>query len=157
MGEIKPSRKQIVQDIFELLDNPKTRRKLLDLGTRLLDLIASAYPPAGLWNREPGTRGDGRWYERGYGSRWRRMDGTIGGRRTSERLIESWMTAKEDEYTSQVYTTVSYAPYLFDESKRVGWAKKHGWQTMDEVEDEFTPEFEDIIVDEINKKIDEDR
>ena len=73
------------------------------LGARLLPAIRAAavgfleayrdvltpYPPASEANR-PNARG--RWYERGYGPRWIRRDGSIGGRKTSELLGRSWST-----------------------------------------------------------------
>jgi hypothetical protein len=37
-----------------------------------------------------------RWYERNYGPRWRRKDGSVGGRKTSQMLSKSWTIESRD-------------------------------------------------------------
>jgi len=73
---------------------------------------AAAYPPEGPWNRpkdEPGKT----WYQRHFGPRWRRVDGSIGGRNTSEQMQKRWRR-RIDELRARVWNDVSYAPYLLD-------------------------------------------
>jgi hypothetical protein len=48
------------------------------------------YPSSSEAN-SPNARG--RWYERGYGPKWTRKDGSTGGRKTSQMLGRSWSVA----------------------------------------------------------------
>lgn len=141
----------------KVIDDPQSRRRVLLRAVLELKDRAAAYPVSGAWNSAPGTRGDNRWYQRGYGSRWLRNDGTYGGQNTSQRLQQSWQTEvqRTDEFTASAFTDVTYAPYLLDEEKpRVRWAASHGWQSLDEIERDYTPRFEKIALDEIDSQID---
>jgi hypothetical protein len=44
---------------------------------------------------EANTPGQRRWYERGWGAKWTRKDGSIGGRKSSETLGRRWTTDSE--------------------------------------------------------------
>jgi len=67
------------------------------------------YPPATSAN-SPAQR---RWYERGYGPRWRRADGSIGGRKTSETLGKKWTTRATSGGLGQIVgNNVSYGPFV---------------------------------------------
>ena len=127
---IEPSLKEIMARVKKVIDDPASRRRVLLRAVLELKDLAAAYPVAGRWNSAPGTKGDNRWYQRGYGSRWLRKDGTFGGSNTSQRLQQSWNTEvqRQDEFTASAFTDVTYAPYLLDEEKpRVNWAQSHGW------------------------------
>ena len=145
--------KDIAKEILDIIDNPESRKRILEQAGKALKLLVEIYPAPGPWNREPGTRGDGRWYERGYGSRWRRANGTLGGANTSEQLNRSWMVKNDNDKSTSVYTGVSYAPYLFDPEKRVSWARGHGWLDINETAEEFDESFEKIITVEIEKEL----
>ena len=146
--------KEILKDITAIVSDPAMRQRILDKAGKALAALVSAYPPEGPWNKYPGTRGNGRWYERGYGSRWKRKDGSIGGSPTSQKLNKSWGVEKRDEFTASVFTNVTYAPFLFDPDRRVSWANGHGWKDLDEFENGFAPIFEEIVIKEIDGKID---
>jgi hypothetical protein len=112
------------------------------------------YPPEGPWNYAPGVSKFG-WYQRNFGPRRLRKDGTIWGKNTSKELQKSWRTEIQvkDAYSASVYTEVSYAPYLFDPEQRVSWAALHGWQTVDQIAEDYTPRFEEIVLAEIDSQI----
>jgi len=153
---VKPSIKEIMARIKKVIDDPQARRRVLLRGVLEVKDLASAYPVAGRWNSAPGTRGDNRWYQRGYGTRWLRNDGSYGGNNTSQRLQQSWQTEvqRTSEFTASAFTDVTYAPYLLDEDKpRVRWSESHGWQSLDEIQEQYEPRFEKLVLDEVDDQI----
>ena len=153
---IEPSLKEIMARVKKVIDDPASRRRVLLRAVLELKDLAAAYPVAGRWNSAPGTKGDNRWYQRGFGSRWLRKDGTFGGSNTSQRLQQSWNTEvqRQDEFTASAFTDVTYAPYLLDEEKpRVNWAQSHGWQSLDEIQEDYAPRFERAVLDEVDDQI----
>ena len=153
---IEPSLKEIMARVKKVIDDPAARRRVLLRAVLELKDLAAAYPVAGRWNSAPGTKGDNRWYQRGFGSRWLRKDGTFGGSNTSQRLQQSWNTEvqRQDEFTASAFTDVTYAPYLLDEKKpRVNWAQSHGWQSLDEIQEDYAPRFERAVLDEVDDQI----
>ena len=153
---IEPSLKEIMARVKKVIDDPASRRRVLLRAVLELKDLAAAYPVAGRWNSAPGTKGDNRWYQRGFGSRWLRKDGTFGGSNTSQRLQQSWNTEvqRQDEFTASAFTDVTYAPYLLDEEKpRVNWAQSHGWQSLDEIQEDYSPRFERAVLDEVDDQI----
>lgn len=153
--------KEILNKISELVTNPVSRVRILNEASIKLAALVAVYPPEGAWNKNPGTRGDGRWYQRGFGARWMRKGGSIGGSpyfsgiggvNNSQELQKSWQIQKADDAAS-VFTGVTYAPYLLDPEQRVNWAAEHGWKSLDEIADEFAPIFEDITLKEIDTQI----
>jgi len=108
------------------------------------------YPPAGAWN-SPMARN---WYERGYGPHWTRMDGSVGGRKTSEMLNRSWTISQENGGLTQIVgSKVSYGPFVMDEAKQTWFHKAHGWKTVQTVVKEQTARVVKFITDELNKII----
>lgn len=153
---ITPSFKEIKSKILALITDKDARRRVLTRAVLELKDHAAAYPTEGSWNKAPGARGNNRWYQRQFGSRWKRADGSLGGVNNSQRLQKSWQTEiqRADEFSASTFTEVTYAPFLLDDNRRVHWANSHGWQTLDEIEEDYTPRFEKIILDEIDKQID---
>lgn len=79
----------------------------------------SANSPAG-----PGSR----WYERGYGPRWMRKDGGVGGRKTSETLGRRWgITSHRTSAT--LSNKASYAVYVHGAEKQARFHSRRGWKT----------------------------
>jgi hypothetical protein len=91
------------------------------------------YPPQTLANSP--NNPTGRWYERSYGPRWlRKRDGTVGGRKTSERLDTKWTTASRAGGLQQVIgNNASYAPYVHSAEKQAGFHGDRGWLTDEQV------------------------
>ena len=147
-----------VDKIIEAVQDAPLRRRILIRGTLELADRARAYPPAGPWNSAPGTKGNNRWYQRLYGSRYMRKDGSIGGRNSSQQLQKNWHTqvsSAEETFTGHVFTDVTYAPYLLDPSRRVSWAAGHGWKTTTEIADGYKDRFIDMALEEIDKALDD--
>jgi len=148
---LKPTVEAVRKWLIDVVDNPQARRQVLQFATEELKQRAEVYPAPGLWNFEPGAQGNGIWYERGWGSRWRLRDGRLSGRKTSQKLDRSWRKEiGESNYHASVYTEVTYAPYLLDPEQRVSWAEAHGWQTIDDISDSYAPRFEELVLEAID-------
>jgi len=81
----------------------------------------------------------GRWYERGWGSRYQRKDGTIGGQQTSEDLGPSWKGKAISNTRGVIGNDASYAQWVqgpdqSDTFERIGWKTT---DTVVEDESEF--------------------
>ncbi len=148
-----PKLTELLKKINAVITDKDARRRLLNRAILELKDLASAYPEAGKWNSAPGTNNDGRWYQRNFGTRYQRKNGTISGRNTSQRLKENWRIDLQGNSIASTYTEVTYAPYLLDPAQQVHWASPHGWQNLDEIEDEYAPRFEEIALEEIDKQI----
>ena len=152
--KITPTLKEVMIKIKAVIDDPVSRQRALNKAGEQLKKIMAIYPPPGIWNRAPGTRGDNRWYERGYGSRWLTRGGQLGGVNNSQKLDRSWVSEKRDEFIQSVFTGVTYAPFLLDPDQRVFWALSHGWVSVDDTVKNFEEEFEKIVLDELDNQID---
>ena len=91
--------------------------------------IIKRYAPASSANSSARKR----WYQRGYGPRWRRRDGSVGGKKTSERLGTRW-SHKIDRanLTGTISNNASYAEYV-QGVRQARFHRRRGWQTGDMV------------------------
>jgi len=94
----------------------------------------AVYPPQGEWKTP--KQFPGRWYQRGFGPRWARKDGSIGGANTSENLQHQWKVQLAPR-TVTIENEVSYAAYVQDADEQADFHKAHGWQTDQDVIDEL--------------------
>lgn len=92
-----------------------------------LQNIIAPYPRSTAANRPQGP--GSRWYERGYGTRWMRVDGSIHGRKTSETLGRRWGIASRGKSGAVLGNIASYAPFVHDDEKQAEALKKIGWVT----------------------------
>lgn len=81
----------------------------------------SPYPPA-IPPRDPS------WYERGYGGRYRRRDGRVTGRKTSEMLGRRWAVTARGK-GAVVTNSASYAPFVHSAEKQNRVHAARGWVT----------------------------
>ena len=97
----------------------------------------SAYSLSGarssIKTRRTFARAANRWYQRGYGTKWARKDGSIGGRMTSEKLGSQW--AQRVNQTPRgiegiVGNRASYARAVQDEERQASFHKARGWPTV---------------------------
>ncbi len=158
-ASLTPSADKIKKWLESVIDNPQARRRVLIRGSLELKDRYIVYPKAGRWNSAPGTKGNNRWYQRKFGARYLRKNGTFGGSNTSENLQTSWQyTIGADNYSASVFTPVSYAPFLYvprsdPKPNQVYWANEHGWQDTNEIAEAFTPRFAELVEEEIDKQI----
>ena len=69
-----------------------------------------------------------RWYERGYGPRWARKDGSIGGSKRSEMLNRSWAIGGQ-HLGAVLGSKASYAPAVHHYAEQASFHKRRGWVT----------------------------
>jgi len=94
-----------------------------------------------------------RWYERGYGPRWKRRDGSVGGRKTSETLGRRWTIASEASGLRQVIgNNVSYGIYVQGE-KQAHFHADRGWQTTEQVAEQEEATVVAFVQAEVDKAI----
>lgn len=114
-----------------------------------VELIRSGvadYPPAGEGNR-PRTFQSGAqntWYERGFGSKWARKDGSVGTAETSEALGRSWTTEVRGFAAGVrgiVGSRAGYVRKVQDEKQQTAVHKRHKWPTVQGVFKEKTAEI----------------
>jgi hypothetical protein len=106
---------------------------------------------------EANTPNQRRWYERGYGPKWLRKDGSMGSRKTSETLGRKWTTESRNNGLTQVVgNNVSYAPYVQSEENQAGFHKARGWKTDVQVIDEEGPRVLEFVKDEVDKELEGD-
>jgi len=84
------------------------------------------YPPASEAN-VPNDRG--RWYERGFGPRWFRKDGSVGGRKTSEMLNRQWGGVRHGRIGYRIFNRASYAQWVHSHEMQNWWHRVRGWMT----------------------------
>jgi hypothetical protein len=76
----------------------------------------------------------GRWYERGWGSRYKRLDGAVTGRKTSETLKAQWSVKSRDSGLTQIVgNSASYNIYVHSAKEQAGIHKRRGWKTDEQV------------------------
>jgi len=92
--------------------------------------MLARYPPSS----EANNPANKRWYERGYGSRYRRNDGRVTGRRTSQTLGRKWAVQMTSATRAVVGNNAAYARYV--QGNRQEQAKIHkrrGWVNTGDV------------------------
>ncbi len=72
------------------------------------------------------------WYERGFGPRWMRRDGSIGGSRTSETLGRRW-TTRVSSNEARIGNNASYAPFVQGRDQQAAFHARRGWKTLEDV------------------------
>ena len=115
--------------------------------TELIRSGLADYPPETAGNKPRAFTSGGQnvWYERGFGSKWARKDGSVGERQTSETLGRSWTTEVRGFAAGVrgiVGTKASYAPLVQDEKRQAAVHKRHKWPTVQSV---FKDKKQEII------------
>jgi len=111
---------------------------------------AIPYPPEGSYNR-PGPYPH-RWYQRHFGPRWARIDGSVGGRNTSERLQQQWLSQSRGRWAAVVRNRASYSGYVMGEEQTHVHAG-HGWKRIDEIAQKEAAVWHRIFEQEIRRVI----
>lgn len=112
------------------------------------------YPDATDANR-PKTYQPGRWntwYERGFGQKWARADGSVGSRATSETLGRKW-TIRTSNRSATIGNNVSYGPYVQGATRQTAAMRRIGWKTTKDVAEEESERVLRFVVREIEKAL----
>lgn len=123
------------------------KRGLKAGGVHVKGKIAS-YPDKAGVRQQGDPRG---WYERGYGSKWMRRDGSIAGRKTSETLGRKW-TVSQDGLKTIVGNNVSYGQYVQSEQWQAR-IHKNRWKTIEEVAKKERETVVKLIKQEVDKDL----
>jgi len=125
-----------------------------DYGAALYEVMEPYAPPT-LANSPDNPKR--RWYERGYGERWKRKDGSIGGRATSGQMGDRWTRTVEvlgdDEVDATLENIAQNAIkgnyYAIDVQGPTGEQKALfqtiGWKSVDEGLAETEPVLDDLL------------
>lgn len=76
-----------------------------------------------------------RWYERGYGPKWRTKKGKVRGRKKSQTLGRKWRISARGKYTLLVRNNATYAGYVHDKDEQARIHQATGWKTDQDVFD----------------------
>lgn len=137
-----------LQDKLGNLEASKLLKPLLTMAASDVKSKLATYPPSGDANI-PYQR---RWYERGWGSKWMRADGSVGGNKTSEMLGRSWTTEVNETGTrASVGTKVTYAQYVQDADFQAYYHGARGWKTVQDIAEDYGPELVSAIEAEITR------
>jgi len=122
--------RDIVARIKNAAELREIKRAMKTIAIHIKGQIAQ-YPKETAAN-QPGQK---YWYERGYGTKYMRRDGSVGGRRTSETLGRKWtIGVRNSGLTFVIGNNVSYGPDVQDREKQMSFHKKTGWRTIQDVE-----------------------
>lgn len=91
----------------------------------------SPYPEI---NNEALAIAEGRrtWYERSFGTKWRRKDGSVGGRQTTEFMDKRWYiktTASQFRARAIIGNNASYVLYVHSAAKQTRVHQRRNWRT----------------------------
>lgn len=112
------------------------------------------YPAATLGNSE--SNPTGRWYQRGYGPKWKRKDGSIGGKKSSETLGRKWThEALSSGIGARIGNNVTYGPFVHDPAEQTSFHKAHGWKTTEQVAQEESGAVNRIIKRQVGKLLED--
>ena len=137
---------KLEKKLRKVQDKKTVRAALKAAGVHIKGKV-DKYPPSSGANS---PKGHGGWYERGFGTKYRRLDGVVTGRKTSETLGRKW-TVKQTRTETRVGNNVSYGPYVQDDDDQASFHKARGWKTIQTV----AKEEADEVVKLVKKAVDE--
>ncbi len=113
------------------------------------------YPPTSEANypqttATPGSRGGAtttRWYQRGFGTKYMRKDGSIGGRRTSEPLKDKWgqKLFRGSHIKGVVFNKAAYSPYTHG-NRQPAFHGRRGWKKIAVEGKKLAPKITKLII-----------
>ena len=118
----------------------------LEFGIKDLEQKVGKYPPVSEANVPNAA---GRWYDRGYGSRYTRKDGSIGGRLTSHPLKDGWGSKlfKGNSPRGEVWNNAKYsAAVQGSKTLQNRIHARRGWKRLDEEGKKLAPKITKRII-----------
>ncbi|MHC4725511.1 MAG: HK97 gp10 family phage protein [Planctomycetota bacterium] len=129
----------------------KGAKRGLKAGAEHIEGVMKEYAPKSQANV---PKAHGRWYERGWGSKYRRLDGRVTGKKTSEVLRARWSTRSRNAgLTRVVGNNASYAKYVHDAEEQAGFHGDRGWKTDEQVLKSEGDEVLQFIQREVEKEL----
>ncbi len=132
----------------------------LEFGVKNLQQKVGRYPPTSEANVPQTTVTGGattiRWYERGYGTRYMRKDGSIGGRLTSAPLKDKWKTKvfKGNNPKGEVSNSATYSPFVQGSKEMQNRVHaRRGWKRLPEEGKKLAPEVTKKVIDAFKRRM----
>jgi hypothetical protein len=127
---------------------------LIDAALANVQESVSVYPAASEANQPRGftSGGDNRWYERGFGPRWARKDGSIGGAKTSQMLGRKWAhTVKQETgmIVGEIGNNASYAAYVHGQDTQQWYHLARGWRVIEPLLEQARDAVQEEVMDKI--------
>lgn len=108
------------------------------------------YPP----ETEANSPSQQRWYQRGYGPKWRTKSGAIHGSNTSKTLKHEWTIGTTNGGLTQIVgNQVTYGPFVQDKEKQADFHKRRGWKTTEDVAEEEADTVMAFVQKEVDKAL----
>lgn len=108
------------------------------------------YPPSSEAN-VPNQR---RWYQRGYGPKWKLASGAVHGKKTSETLGRKWTVKSADGGLTQIIgNNVSYGPFVQSREDQAHFHKARGWLTVEDVAEQEAGKVVEFLQEHIDKAL----
>lgn len=148
MAEIELRGIDKVRRLLDVRHVETASRRAIGKFAREVKLRAVPYPPEGPWN-QPGPYPH-RWYQRHFGPRWGRKDGSIGGRNTSEVMQKKWYDKTVSPWQAVVGNKASYADWVVGE-QQAAVHRQHGWKKLADVARETMPLWERLLAVEVER------
>lgn len=93
-----------------------------------------------------------KWYERGYGPKWRVKSGDVHGTNSSETHGRGWTIKAQNQGLTQIVgNDTGYGPFLQDRNQQLSWHKQHGWKTIQDVGDEEKDKVTEFVKQYVDK------
>jgi len=122
-------------------------RALEKLGNEV-KIASIPYPPEAAWN-QPGAYPH-RWYQRHFGPRWARVDGSIGGRDTSERMQKQWLVERRRPLEVAVVNKASYACWVVGD-EQASFHAERGWRKTSDIAREKLDMYQSLLEQELRR------
>ena len=147
-------KKELIKKMNKLGQAREAKRRLKLGGNHVMGKVKK-YPPSTEANRPRSslaTKKTLSWYERGYGTKWMRKDGSVGGRKTSENLGRKWTLKTRDSGWSVVIgNNASYSIFVHSEDDQARFHASRGWLTGQQVLDSEWEKIKQFVLEGIRK------
>ena len=138
-------------DKLETLAQLRTVKAGIKAGALHVKGVIDVYPASSDAN-QPGPYPK-RWYVRGWGPKWARKSGGIGGINSSEDLGDSWTIKMRDGgFTGVVGNNVSYGIFVQGE-KQAAFHQRRGWKTTEMIAKSEGPRVRELIAQAIRRAL----
>ena len=146
--EMKVEGLQELERTLGKLNGREVFRDFLKIGAEEIRSKAGEYPSETTANIE---KPHGAWYERGSGTKYRRLDGSVNAYGNSQNLGKRWhiKSVGGSNPRAEIYNIASYAPYVHGVDQ-AWYHERTGWKRLEKVAEEELPK----IVKKIRAQID---
>ena len=152
MAELKiEGLEQVIAKLDKMAGVVWLRTTLITAAIMVKNEVAK-YPAAS----EANTPYQRRWYQRGWGTKWMRKDGSVNGRQTSETLGRRWHYKRVEsagEMQMVIGNNASYAPFVQGAEKQAAFHKSRGWVTAEAALEQARPMIMRMVQDRVNEQL----